>query len=190
MKHSHLYTTGLLAVLTLLLVGHSVTARGKRRPPIHHHHPALHTPPILVAQPGYMHPTFLPGVGVIPQVFPGAYMPVPFQPAQPPVQIQLNIRPERAAPLAQPRPAPKMLHLQVFLPVADAEVWLDGKETTEKGKNRGYTLDDLVSGQVNQVAVKAQWRVDGDTITREQKVSVSRGATTIVDFTRARPQDR
>jgi uncharacterized protein (TIGR03000 family) len=101
----------------------------------------------------------------------------------------MTFQPDRPPP-APRKPAPRQLHLQVFLPVENAEVWIDGKETTEKGVNRGYTLDDLPSHQVNEVVVKARWRVDGDTVTREQKVIVSSSATTIVDFTRPRPQGR
>jgi uncharacterized protein (TIGR03000 family) len=191
MKPSSLHTPGLAALLALLLISEPVEARDKFRPiPHHHHHHPLHSQPIFFPSAGVLHPGFIPGVGVIPQIVPSVIMPVPVPAPQPPIEIRMTFQPDRRAVAVQPKQAPKQSHLQVFLPVENAEVWIDGKETTEKGVNRRYTLDDLASGQVNQVVVKAEWRVDGSTVTREEKVNVARGATTIVDFTRPKTRDR
>ena len=90
--------------------------------------------------------------------------------------------------LPPPPPAPvqdTQAHLQVIVPDAGAQVWVDGYKTSSTGPTRMFDSPPLEPGKSFSYQVKATWRQDGDTVTAERTVSVLPGSTSVVDFTKA-----
>lgn len=73
----------------------------------------------------------------------------------------------------------------VRVPAAAAEVLFDDEPTYTAGTTRYFVTSHLDEGQTEKYTVSARWRQDGDGMKREQKVEVTAGQWTVVDFTQA-----
>ncbi len=78
--------------------------------------------------------------------------------------------------------APAIARLQVLVPDADAEVWVEGHKTSSRGATRNFESPELRPGKDFTYDVKASWKQDGKTVTEERQVSVSAGGFFVVDF--------
>ena len=74
--------------------------------------------------------------------------------------------------------------IEVRLPVADAQVWIEGRATTSRSLNRLYESPELTPGKSYSYTMKATWTQDGQPVTQERQVSVAAGQASVVDFTR------
>ena len=76
--------------------------------------------------------------------------------------------------------------IEVLVPLGDAQVWIDGTETTSSGTSRRYTSPPLRSGYDYSYSIKASWTTDdGETRTVERQVPLSAGGRVLVDFTQS-----
>jgi uncharacterized protein (TIGR03000 family) len=73
--------------------------------------------------------------------------------------------------------------IDVRLPVAGAEVWIDGKKTTQTGDVRFFESPPLAAGRQYVYEVRASWTVDGEEVTKTRRVTVRAGDRAVVDFT-------
>ncbi len=76
--------------------------------------------------------------------------------------------------------------VRLILPDPQAQVWFDGTLTAQKGTERYFTTPPLSAKATYQVRVV--WMQNGQEMTREETVSVTPGQTSLVDFSRARPE--
>jgi uncharacterized protein (TIGR03000 family) len=73
----------------------------------------------------------------------------------------------------------------VRLPDADAQVWVEGKPTRQRGSRREFVSPPLDPGQNYTYEVRAVWTESGREVERTRTVRVRAGGTTTVDFTAA-----
>ena len=67
----------------------------------------------------------------------------------------------------------------------DAQVWFDGKLTSQSGETRYFASPPLAPGRQYVYDVKVRWRdKDGKEVTRTRRVDVSANANVTVDFLR------
>jgi carbonic anhydrase len=78
----------------------------------------------------------------------------------------------------------KLARLEVTVPAADARLWIDGKEFPAKGLSRAYETPALATDREIQYQVKVTWMDKGQEVTREKTVTLKRGATVNVDFSK------
>ncbi len=88
------------------------------------------------------------------------------------------------APLLEP--ADGRARLQVLVP-ADAEVWLNGNPTTQRGEQRLFESPALAPGRDYQYEVRARWTEGGRAVDQTRTVVVRANARVGVDFSRAEP---
>src|SRR5262249_35977405 len=100
----------------------------------------------------------------------------------PVVQAQYAVPQTPATPVKQPA------RLEVLVPDADAEVWLDDYKTTSRGTTRVLESPPLAPGPAYSYTVKASWGQGGRTVTAQRKVDVTRGRIVVVDFNRPEPE--
>jgi uncharacterized protein (TIGR03000 family) len=74
--------------------------------------------------------------------------------------------------------------LQIFLPDANAQVWIEGQRTQTTGANRVYQSPTLTRGKPYTYTVKATWMQDGKEVTDERTVPISADSTAVIDFTK------
>ena len=74
--------------------------------------------------------------------------------------------------------------IDVFLPVADAEVYLNGQKMRGTGKKRKLTTPLLPLDKVFQYYVTVRYQKDGEMVDEYRKVDVGAGEYTVADFTR------
>jgi uncharacterized protein (TIGR03000 family) len=79
--------------------------------------------------------------------------------------------------------AKSVAQIDVRLPVAAADVWFDGKKTTQTGDVRFFESPVLQPGRAYVYEVRATWTVDGEEITKVRRVTVRAGDRAVVDFT-------
>jgi uncharacterized protein (TIGR03000 family) len=65
----------------------------------------------------------------------------------------------------------------------DAEVFFNGKPSTEKGKERVYTTPPLDAAKRHYYEVRVRWTEDGKAVERTRRIDVAPGARVKVDFT-------
>ncbi len=126
------------------------------------------------------------GIGIgLPIGYPYPYYgsPVYVQPA--PVYVQAA----PAAPTPQPLPPPSdqadgRARLQILVP-ADAEVWLNGSPTTQRGEQRLFESPALAPGRDYQYEIRARWTERGRAVDRTRTVGVRADARVVVDFGQA-----
>jgi uncharacterized protein (TIGR03000 family) len=78
--------------------------------------------------------------------------------------------------------------LSVRVP-ADAEVWVDGQRTTQRGTLRQYESSDLTAGRDYTYVIRARWDEDGRPVDRTRRVTVRAGERQTVDFMRTGARD-
>jgi uncharacterized protein (TIGR03000 family) len=88
---------------------------------------------------------------------------------------------------APPNPAPaaadaNTVTIDVRLPDPNAEVWIDGYETKQKGASRQFVSPALNPGQSYRYEIKAKWTQNGKPVEQTQAVTVQAGHRVAVDF--------
>jgi uncharacterized protein (TIGR03000 family) len=83
---------------------------------------------------------------------------------------------------AQAAPAPAEITVLVR---ADAEIFFEGKPTTQRGAERVFTSPPLDPGKTYYYDVLARWKANGETVERTRQVPVSSGARVRVSFVQA-----
>jgi uncharacterized protein (TIGR03000 family) len=73
--------------------------------------------------------------------------------------------------------------LNVRLPDANAELWVEGKLTQQRGTNREFSSPPLTPGKNYTYEVRARWTENGKQVERTRTVPVRANATATVDFT-------
>ena len=73
--------------------------------------------------------------------------------------------------------------LNVRVPTADAEVWVEGDKTTQKGLTRSYVSPPVVAGYLYSYKIKARWVEGNRTSIETRMVYVHAGDRQTVDFT-------
>jgi len=82
----------------------------------------------------------------------------------------------------QPRP-PKDTHAHILVHVpAGAELWFNGTKVTGEGEVRKFASPVLTPGQRYSYEVRAQWKQNGQTITKTHELTVKAGAHIDVYF--------
>jgi uncharacterized protein (TIGR03000 family) len=80
-------------------------------------------------------------------------------------------------------------HLDVRVP-ADAELWVDGKKTTQTGTARTFSTPDLKPGQDYAYEMRADWQDRDRKITQTRRVTFHAGENVKVDFTKPPPAEK
>jgi len=75
---------------------------------------------------------------------------------------------------------PNTATLTVFVPNADAQIWVDDNPTTQRGMERTFFTPGLQ--QAGSYTIKARWTEGGRTINQERRVRVQPGQSARVDF--------
>lgn len=78
---------------------------------------------------------------------------------------------------------PSTALVEVRLPVADADVWVEGKKANKKGRTLQFLSPSLSSTRDYIYTIRARWLDAGKQREAERRVTVRAGATVIVDFT-------
>jgi uncharacterized protein (TIGR03000 family) len=97
--------------------------------------------------------------------------------------------------VAPPAPAgdvaakPNAAQMEVRVPEADADVWVDGRPTKAKGRTRILVSPELVPGKAYSYKVTAAFTRDGKRVAEDRVVDVAAGQTSLVDFTAANGGD-
>ena len=78
--------------------------------------------------------------------------------------------------------------VQVRVPDAGAQVEFDGERTYTMGLTRYFVTPELPNDKPYHYTVSARWNAGGEAVTKERKVEVAAGQTTVIDFTRPAPK--
>jgi uncharacterized protein (TIGR03000 family) len=89
-------------------------------------------------------------------------------------------------PLPENPTATGPAHLDVRLP-AEAELWVDGKKTSQSGENRKFTTPDLKPGQEYVYEMRAQWNGKDGKKEEIRRIAFRAGEQVKVDFTKPGP---
>ena len=81
-------------------------------------------------------------------------------------------------------PPPGAAIVQVRVPDVNAHVLFDGERTYTMGTNRYFVTPELPNDKPYHYTVSASWSDGGDNVSKERKVEVTAGNTTVIDFTR------
>jgi uncharacterized protein (TIGR03000 family) len=84
-----------------------------------------------------------------------------------------------AGSYAPPNDNTAMLHVSV---PADAQVWIEGEATRQRGPQREFVSPALQPGKEYEYTVKARWMQDGKPVERTKTVSVHANDTKNVNF--------
>jgi uncharacterized protein (TIGR03000 family) len=76
-------------------------------------------------------------------------------------------------------------HIRITLP-ANAEVRFEGDKTTQTGANRLFVSPPLKAGHNYIYEVKAQWKENGQEVTRDRRITVRAGEVVNVPFGEAK----
>ncbi|HZZ80387.1 MAG TPA: TIGR03000 domain-containing protein [Gemmataceae bacterium] len=82
---------------------------------------------------------------------------------------------------AAPQATMDVGYVRVLLPDPDAQIWINGQAMTQSGVDRTFTTP-LISAPVTY-QVRAEWMSYNQVMSNERTVTISPGATTVVDFT-------
>ena len=86
-----------------------------------------------------------------------------------------------AVPALTPMASAVPATLEVHVP-ADAELFLDGNPTRQRGEVRTFESPPLQTGQVFTYEIRARWMQDGKPVEMTRSVDVSAGTRPVVDF--------
>lgn len=88
------------------------------------------------------------------------------------------------APAVAVIPGNNTARLEILVPTADAQVWVQGVKTTQTGTDRQFVSPPLAPGSNYTYTVRARWRgAGGRMVTQTRQVSVTPGRSSQVDFT-------
>jgi uncharacterized protein (TIGR03000 family) len=119
-------------------------------------------------------------------VYPGYYV-APTVVVAPSVTVPSVTVPSVTAPSgvssAVPAVSANAAQVQVILPDADGEVWMQGRKMPSNGSaTRVFTSPSLEPGRSYTYTVTAAWFRNGKMVKEERSVPVTAGATQVVDF--------
>jgi len=102
---------------------------------------------------------------------------------------------EPAYPYQEPGYAPSLgqddaVHLRVKVPVADAQLWVEGQATSQTGAERDFDSPSLTPGKPFLYEMRAQWTENGRPVLQTRKIVVRAGEHLLVDFTQAPPPEK
>jgi len=95
------------------------------------------------------------------------------------------------APSAEQSAAPALgekATVEVRCP-ANAEIWIDGQSTTQRGETRNFETPPLPTGQNFSYEIRARWMQDGQPKEDVRTVSLQAGMRPVVDFRSNQPRD-
>jgi len=111
------------------------------------------------------------------------YYPYPSYYAVPVYQPVYVVPPVRAAATPSATASPNTAQVEIHLPDANAEVWLEGRKMPSNGSaTRVYASPPLEPGKSYTYHVTAAWFQNGKVVKEERSVPVTAGATQVVDF--------
>jgi uncharacterized protein (TIGR03000 family) len=96
----------------------------------------------------------------------------------------------RAVEQTLPPPTAKTGRVQIVLPHADAEVWINDYRTTSRGMTRLIESPELEPEKTFQYTVRASWSANGKAQTEVRVVFLAAGRTSVADFTRPPEAER
>jgi uncharacterized protein (TIGR03000 family) len=79
---------------------------------------------------------------------------------------------------------PNAVHISARVP-ADAEIWVEGQKTSQRGPDRFFVSPPLTPGKTYTYDIKARWKQDGRDMERERHLTVRAGENYTVDFLRS-----
>jgi uncharacterized protein (TIGR03000 family) len=94
----------------------------------------------------------------------------------------------QAAVPAAPALGDNTATIEVVLPDANAQVWINGAKMTGNGVRRTFTSDPLQPGATSTFTVKATWNEGGQPTTVERQVTVRAGGRVVVQFAKTPAQ--
>lgn len=72
--------------------------------------------------------------------------------------------------------------ITVHVPSANAEIWLDGQPTSQRGMQRTFVTPRLNAGSTYTYEIKARWMENGQPVEQTRSVRFQTGQTVRVDF--------
>jgi len=78
---------------------------------------------------------------------------------------------------------PSTALVEVHLPKADADVWIEGRKASQKGTKLQFLSPSLAPNRDFAYTIRARWQDNGKEREVQRRVTVRAGATVIVDFT-------
>lgn len=93
-----------------------------------------------------------------------------------------------ADPVYAPPLANNVAQVEVTLPDASAQVWVEGVEMTNRGRTRLLESPELVPGKSYTYTIRAAWKNGDEVVGDERKVVVTTGKVVKLDFTRPVPE--
>jgi uncharacterized protein (TIGR03000 family) len=79
---------------------------------------------------------------------------------------------------------PTIARVEVLLPDANADLWLNGQKMSATGASRLFYTPPLEPGRVYHNDLTASWNQDGRRVNAQRKADVCAGDAYVVDFTR------
>jgi uncharacterized protein (TIGR03000 family) len=86
---------------------------------------------------------------------------------------------------AGPQGNPNSASIQVVVPDPNAQVMFDGTPTQQRGTNRSFVTPPLNPDKESHYTITATWTENGQSVTRDRRITVQPGARVRVDFTEA-----
>jgi len=94
----------------------------------------------------------------------------------------VSVYPE-SAPVALPAPTvPSACRVEVRLPDAGAELWINKTKTSSTGVERSFESPELTEGKSFEYELIARWENAGEKKAESRKVTVAAGKSVLVDF--------
>ncbi|MFO0970564.1 MAG: TIGR03000 domain-containing protein [Gemmataceae bacterium] len=90
--------------------------------------------------------------------------------------------PAYSAPADPGVPANGRLDIEVHVPVADAQVWINGRQSTQAGRTRWFTVEQIYPDRPYQYEIRAAWMDDGAPTTQIRTITVRAGESSVVNF--------
>jgi uncharacterized protein (TIGR03000 family) len=103
----------------------------------------------------------------------------------------LSASPRLASPTVSSHPAPAggstaCCRVDVRLPQADAELWVNRTKTAATGTDRTFESPELADGKEFRYELVARWKRNGAEVSESREVVVTGGKSVVVDFTERR----
>jgi uncharacterized protein (TIGR03000 family) len=100
----------------------------------------------------------------------------------PPTSNEAPGSPVAPAPRAQAAPAEQRAVLNIFVPSADATVWIEGRKTAQQGTKRRFASPPLAAGSSYLYEVRVEWMEGGKKVDRTEEVPVKAGRESSLHF--------
>ena len=92
------------------------------------------------------------------------------------------VPPNQARQAYYPAPVQDSVNVNVLVPVADAQVWFQGRATTQQGMQRLFESPSLAPNHSYTYSIKARWMENGQAVNQERQVNVQAGQNITVNF--------